>query len=297
MENSLVSIIIPTHSGAEVIQRAVDSALAQTYDNVEVIVVDDNGIGSEGQIATANAMQKYSTISNVKYVIHETSRHGSAARNTGVKNSSGKFISLLDDDDYFSENCIEKHIEVLSKLDSTYAVSYCDMRLIKKEGESVVASNYNGNVLYDFLCSRFRVGSSLIVVKRNAWESVNGFDETFKRHQDWEFLVRLLHKYNICHVNNVGVIKVNLNRNIAKNPERFETNRIYYLEKMKYIIESLPPTQQADVYYTHYIDIAKAYLKSMNYRKCFYWATKTSSPYRAFFDIVRSGIVYLKAHL
>ena len=59
MEKSLVSVIIPSHGGGQYLERAVDSVLSQTYPNIEIIVVDDNGIGTPNQLSTQQIMQKY----------------------------------------------------------------------------------------------------------------------------------------------------------------------------------------------------------------------------------------------
>lgn len=296
MQNNkpLVSIVIPTHNGSSVIERAVDSILKQTYKNVEIIVVDDNGKGTSAQVATQEVVEKYFSLDNFTYICHDVSHHGSAARNTGKRNSKGDFIALLDDDDYFLPNNIEKHIINLLSHDSDYAISYCDMRLIRKEGSSIVSSNYNGDILYDFLCGKIRVGSSLIVVRQEAWDSINGFDESFKRHQDWEFLARLLHKYKICHTNNVGVVKINLDRNIAPDPEAYEVNRIYYLEKMRPIISAFPEEKQMTIYSLHYRQIGLAYIKSYNFIKGFRWLNNSGGLIEGVLYVVHSGIIYFK---
>lgn len=67
----LVSVIIPTYKGADKINSAVDSVLNQTYKNIEVIVVDDNGENEPEQLLTAEKMKKYETFENVKYLVHK----------------------------------------------------------------------------------------------------------------------------------------------------------------------------------------------------------------------------------
>ena len=95
MDNQgLVSVIIPTHKGSENICRAVDSVLSQTYGSIEVIVVDDNGLGSEEQRKTEEAMGKYSGDSRVTYLTHKVNKNGSAARNTGLRASKGEYIAF-----------------------------------------------------------------------------------------------------------------------------------------------------------------------------------------------------------
>ena len=70
----LVSVIIPTYRGADKICRAVDSVLSQTYTDIEVIVVDDNGKGSDAQKLTEQAMLRYKDDSRVKYIAHPVNK-------------------------------------------------------------------------------------------------------------------------------------------------------------------------------------------------------------------------------
>ena len=292
MKNSLISAVIPTHSGSGVICRAVDSVLSQTYPNIEVIVVDDNGKGTEEQKATEIAMQKYVFDSRVKYVVHEVSRHGAAARNTGVKNSKGDYIALLDDDDYFMPNNLQDHYNIHISHEKDYGVSFCGMHLIRGKIEEDIIANFKGEVLIDFLMGRIRVGSSLVVIRRDVYEEFNGFDESFKRHQDWEFLTRIFTKYKLASTQNIGIVKINLNRNIANNPQKFEENRIYFLEKMSSIINSLPPKNVQEIYDMHYGSIAKEYFRSKQIGAMVKWCKKTSHPFGCIIDIVRSAFLY-----
>ena len=106
----LVSIIIPTYNGADKICAAVDSVLNQTYENIEVIVVDDNGEGTENQRLTAKAMEKYRDNPKVQYLVHKVNKNGSAARNTGIRASKGEFLGFLDDDDLFLPEKTQKEV-------------------------------------------------------------------------------------------------------------------------------------------------------------------------------------------
>ena len=290
----LISTIIPTHSGSEVICRAVDSVLSQTYPNIEAIIVDDNGKGTKEQIETQKMIQKYSSDSRVKYIIHEISRHGSAARNTGVKNSKGVYIALLDDDDYFLPNNLETHYKTHINLEDTYGVTFCGMHIVRGKIEEDIIAKHEGDVLIDFLMGRMRVGSSLIMIKRSVYEEFNGFDESFKRHQDWEFLTRIFTKYKLASTHQIGVVKINLDRNSATNPQKFENNRIYFLEKMARIIDSLPQKNSKEIYDEHYSSIAKEYFKAFQLGGMLKWCQKTSRPFYYCIDIVHSAFVYFK---
>ena len=95
----MVSIVIPTYGGSDCVKRAVDSCLSQSYSYLEIIVVDDNGEGTESQVKTYNSLSSLIESNKIRYICHEVNKNGSAARNTGVKASTGEYIALLDDDD------------------------------------------------------------------------------------------------------------------------------------------------------------------------------------------------------
>ena len=289
----LISVIIPTHSGFQVICRAVDSVLSQTYPNVEVVVVDDNGKCTENQIATEKEMQKYASNPRVKYITHEVSRHGSAARNTGVINSKGDYIALLDDDDYFLPNNLQDHYNTHLSYDDSYGVTFCGMRLVRGKYEEEFMAKQEGDVLVDFLMGRMRVGSSLVMIKRTVYEEFNGFDESFKRHQDWEFLTRIFTRYKLASTGKIGIVKINLNRNVANDPKKFEANRLYYLDRMSNIINSLPSKNAQEIYDMHYTSIAKEYFKVHQFVDVIRWCKKTSCSFYTFFYIIRSAFVYV----
>ena len=98
----LVSVIIPTYKRSKSLNRAIDSVLSQTYPNIEIIVVDDNGKGSKYQIETEKSLENYIKTDKIKYITHDVNRNGSAARNTGFKHSMGEYINFLDDGDLVS---------------------------------------------------------------------------------------------------------------------------------------------------------------------------------------------------
>ena len=279
MEKGLVSIVIPTHKGYDNIKRAVISALSQTYRTIEVIVVDDNGLGTEDQLKTEDELKCFVNDPRFKYVPHEHNINGSAARNTGIKNSNGEYVAFLDDDDEYTNDNIQNHVNRLYSMPSEFAMTYCGMELYApNKVVQTIMPQVEGDVLFDFLCGRIRIGSSLLLVKRSAIDEINGFDESFRRHQDWEFIVRILNNHKIALVNKVGVKKYNLGRNNASNAKKFEEFRLHYLDKMESIIKSFPDKEQKQIYDSHYYLIGKEYLRAKDLKNCLRWTKKTSSP-------------------
>ena len=90
MISGLVSVIIPTYKRPNMLGRAIDSVLGQSYTNIEVVVVDDNSDGDKYRLETIQYMERYANDYRVKYIKHKTNQNGSAARNTGIQNSVGE---------------------------------------------------------------------------------------------------------------------------------------------------------------------------------------------------------------
>lgn len=97
----LVSVIIPTYKRPQMLGRAIDSVLSQNYENLEVVVVDDNTDDDEFRLETIRFMAKYASDSRVKYIKHRINQNGSSARNSGILHAKGEYIAFLDDDDFF----------------------------------------------------------------------------------------------------------------------------------------------------------------------------------------------------
>lgn len=295
VNNGLVSIIIPTHKGSGNICRAVDSALAQSYCQIEVIVVDDNGRGSEEQLKTEEAMAKYADDLRVKYIVHEVNKNGSAARNSGVRAAMGEYIAFLDDDDEFTPENIEQHINVLSGLANDYGATYCDMVQIRPGMKNeVIGNSLSGDILESFVLRKVSIGTCVVVLRREAMDHLKEWDESFKRHQDWEFMMRLLECYKIQHIDNIGVKRYVTGRHSAPNPEVLSEYRLHFLNKMKYIFDKFDEHTRRAIYDMHYSEIGKAYFKKMNIGKCIAWAGKTSKPFKTMIGYFKSGIRYLR---
>src|SRR6056297_3803158 len=103
MDNK-VSIIIPTYNRKKLLKNAIQSVLKQTYKNLEIVIVDDGS--SDG---TQNLIDNINN-NKIKYIRNEKSVGGSQARNIGINNSTGKYITFLDDDDEYLPEKIEKQV-------------------------------------------------------------------------------------------------------------------------------------------------------------------------------------------
>ena len=262
----LVSVIIPSYGGADFLTRCVDSVLSQTYKQIEVVVVDDNGLDTPMHRKTAEVMQKYANDDRVKYVCHEKNINGSAARNTGVKNAKGEYIALMDDDDIFYPEKIERQVRLMDSLPEKFGATYCACDIYHngiKVGESCVSKS--GDILYECLSNMVQMASTSLLIRKSAYVAIGGFDESFSRHQDWEFRARLAAKYHFLAENFIGFRRILEFRNSLKTPEIYKERREYYLKAMEPLISTLPVRQQKEIYVNHRMEVALMFFKHKKY--------------------------------
>ena len=199
--NSKISVIIPTYKRPGMLKRAIESVLLQTYQNIEIIVVDDNSENTEYRLETEKFMKQYKAYPNIIYLKHKKNKNGAAARNTGIKYSNSKYISFLDDDDEFKVTKLEKQLCFLEKLSETSKIKACYVLSEKKSNGKIIEKTVyskTGNLIVDTLNLELNIlGGSTLLIKKEALEEINYFDESFNRHQDLEMLVRYFKKFEI----------------------------------------------------------------------------------------------------
>ena len=275
--STLVSVIITTYKGSDSIERALCSVINQTYPQIEIIVVDDNGRGSEEQVQTEKIVTSYQ---EVKYIAHETNMNGSNARNTGAKVASGEFLCFLDDDDEFLPQKIALQVEKFSQLEEEYGLVYCSFEDIDDKGaHTIEIAVHEGCILKYSLLDQVKVATSLFMVRRSVFEALSGFDGSFKRHQDWEFVARLASQYKISYVSDICVIKHSVNRNLPQQIELKEKYRLHYLEKLKDVIALLGGREEKRVYCYHYLCFVKDYVKQGRFGKYFKYMLLSKAPF------------------
>ncbi len=229
--NQLISIIVPTYKTNNSLKRAVDSVLNQTYKNIEVIVVDDNNPESEYRKAAEEIMKIYKKNKNVYYVKHEVNKNGSAARNTGVKNAHGNIIGFLDDDDFYYQCKIDKQYKFMIQENLDLAVCYY------KRGKDNITFDVKCDYSYDIFMMNNTPQTSSFLLKKECFESINGFDETYARHQDYEFLLRFEEKFKIGCIPEILYEMTNNGVNNIPNPNTMDKIKEKFLTQFNYIIK------------------------------------------------------------
>ena len=178
----LVSVVVPTYNRAAVISATVESVLSQTYPNWELIIVDDCS-------KDVDQLEKYvADLAHpaVRLLKHSENRHGSAARNTGIKDAKGEFIALLDSDDVWTPDHLMCTVPLVQG-EKTVIYTQVDTAL----GVLPQRPLAENELVCDYLLSRkgLMQTSSLVLSSRFAREVL--FNETLTRFQDLDFAIRL----------------------------------------------------------------------------------------------------------
>ncbi|NOZ84086.1 MAG: glycosyltransferase family 2 protein [Epsilonproteobacteria bacterium] len=188
MNPGLVSVIIPTKDRLELLHRAVHSVLQQTYQNIEIIIVDD---GSNQPFSMEIDDPR------IKLLVNPVSLGGAAARNIGLQAARGEFICLLDDDDYYLPSKIEAQLFFLKKNPDIDLV-FSKVDLLKENSTevlTVIEDGYSFNVIDNFFrWNVIHTNSSLF--KNKVIKQVQ-FDERLKKYQDMQFYLEISLKFII----------------------------------------------------------------------------------------------------
>ncbi|AUV82860.1 glycosyl transferase family 2 [Salinigranum rubrum] len=225
-----VSVVVPTYNCADVLPRTIESVLAQTLSDLELIVVDDASTDE-----TESVVSGYDD-PRIRYVRHPTNRGGSAARNTGIANARGTYVAFLDADDEWYPRKLERQVDCLTSRGDEWVAAYCGFDRIRNGRLSglrgLIATRVGGRentrkeggaelVADSLLLRGFSTGGmSTLVVERVVVDAMDGFDESFQRRQDWEFRTRLLKRGKLAYVDEILVRKHGSGKPSAETVER-----------------------------------------------------------------------------
>lgn len=196
---AVVSVIIPAYNESGSIADAIDSVLGQTYTDIELIVVDDCSTDD-----TPEVVRGYDD-DRLTYIRHGTNRGAAAARNTGIRQAEGEYIAFLDSDDHWHPTKLERQVDCLRSRSEEWIAVYCDAEYETGSTIDVLLRKYiypneenRGIEGSEALVKKLLAGDAIVgagstlLAKSKYVEEIGGFDEAFVRHQDWEFLIRLL---------------------------------------------------------------------------------------------------------
>lgn len=184
----LISVIIPTYNRPGLLQRAVQSVLNQTYQNFEIIVVDDNSDDDLSEITRQD--------SRIQFLRNEENRGANYSRNKGAHAAKGEFLNFLDDDDEFYPEKLKKQLNVFQKnQDALLAVVACDIIDDRNKLGKTLKNRKSGYVYKDLLKSYCVYLTTSLLIRAKYFYDIQGFDETLVANQEYDLCIRLAKKY------------------------------------------------------------------------------------------------------
>jgi glycosyltransferase involved in cell wall biosynthesis/GR25 family glycosyltransferase involved in LPS biosynthesis len=274
-----VSVIIPTFKRSKNLEKAISSVIEQRYQNKEIIVISDNGTSSQFNIETIKIIEKIkenNPLIDITLIEHKFNRNGSAARNTGLLRATGEFICFLDDDDIYLNNRIEDTIKKLIALPKTVGAVYCGF--VGWNSPENDQSRYKaGDLSLELLLLDYKshyLHTNTTAYRRSALNRINGFDETYRRHQDIELNLRFFRFFTTDFVSEIGV---RLNPEVSEVNNKIFNSEILnlkqkFLSQYSYLVSQFNFDIQSRIYDKHWEEVAKyitdteeikAYIKSL----------------------------------
>jgi glycosyltransferase involved in cell wall biosynthesis len=208
---TLVSAILPTYNRAEYVGGAIDTALEQTHDEMEVVVVNDGS--TDG---TAERLAAYADDDRVRVRHNEENRGISVSMNRAADLADGEFVCVLNDDDRWHREKVEKQLAVFEEADEEVGIVYTGG--VVKQGESVVRvyrPERRGDI-YPEVIARFGLHPHSSHIFRSECFELGGFDPDFPRGVDWDHCIRLAREYEFEYVDERLVERIFHTDNISQ---------------------------------------------------------------------------------
>ena len=210
----IVSVIIPTYNRAHLIGKAINSVLSQTYQDFEIIVVDDGSTDNTREIIRSFKEKR------VKYIKKYKKNRGiSVARNIGIKVARGKYIALLDSDDEWLPEKLNKQIKVLQSESPEVGVVCSWSYNIDEKGNYISKRCLpkKDGYIYEDLLSTNPISVPTMLIRKECFNRVGLFDDLLNAQEDWDMWIRIAKYYRFALIK-IPLVKYRLHSNqLSKN--------------------------------------------------------------------------------
>ncbi|MDY7013342.1 MAG: glycosyltransferase family A protein [Cyanobacteriota bacterium] len=194
----LVSVVIPTYNAEAFIERTLNAVLAQTYQNLEILVVNDGSRDRTAEIVSAIAQCDRRVI-----VLEQPNSGVAAARNLGIQHARGEFIAPIDADDLWYPQNLEKQVQCFLHSDPNVGLVYAWSVDIDKNDNPTGefrAAKIEGNVYKTLICHNFLGNASATLMRRSCLEQIGGYNSQLREQkaqgcEDWDLYLRLAERY------------------------------------------------------------------------------------------------------
>lgn len=257
-----VSVVIPTYNSAHYLIEAVESVLVQTYQDFEILVIDD---GSTDE--TKKTMRRYRD--RVQY-IHQQNGGVAVARNRGIAESRGRYVAFLDADDTWLPHKLERQLAALQHQPQHHAC-YAAFTVVdaKLHPLSISRSQRQASALADLLLRGNVVATpSTVLCERPLFDVVGGFDPALSQCADWDMWVRLAGQTEFLYLDEPLVTYRQHNTNMSRNAPLLESDSVQVLNK-GFAMPGLPASlraQRQTALARNYMVLAGTYFQARHYQ-------------------------------
>ncbi|MFX1573980.1 MAG: glycosyltransferase family 2 protein [Promethearchaeota archaeon] len=247
MNNKLVSVIIPTYNRSSFIKETINSVINQTYQNFEILIIDDGSTDNTKDIVLSFNDQR------IQYIYQEHSGFPAVVRNTGMKIAKGEYIAFLDSDDLWFPQKLEKQIKLFEKYPSKLLISTNGIIFPAKPYIKFLDFKKDKIISLNELLRKNIIINSSVLIKRSIINEIGFLDENsiLKSGQDYDYWLRLLkHKENSILVLKDILVKYRDHESFKISTNKDPKHFLKKYRKKKYI-------------YNKYTNFNKKYIKSL----------------------------------
>lgn len=241
-DNSLLSIIVPNYNNDKYINICVDSILAQTYKNVEIIIIDDASTDGSPEI-----LKKYeATYPFVKVILNENNQGVTKNRNTAINLATGNYITTLDSDDYYIDKYkLEKEMDIIKKnreKGRSDIIAFSNIVLVDEMGKRLFPKAKNnikdGNIFKNIFARDCMIPRDFIFTKQQ-YNNAGGFDPMIPIYEDWDLKLRLAksNEFYFSGVDGIAYRRHGKGLSAANNAEHVKWLRYIYKKNAQLIDE------------------------------------------------------------
>jgi alpha-1,3-rhamnosyltransferase len=274
-EMPLVSVIIPSYNHEKYIEEAVRSVWSQTYNNVELIVIDDGS--TDRSVEILNRLEKLSPI--YMKVIKKKNEGVCKALNLGLSMATGKYISVLGSDDRYLEHKLDILTSIIEKTNDSISFIYSKNSCINEDGNCIdlwlpPIPKTKEDLFEEILLFKIFPTICSTLIKKNILVDLGGFNENYKA-EDLDLLLRLTRNHKaLFHNQTTWQYRVNVMGSLSRKIAHEDTIAIFK-ENIKFAKKSINPFWSQYAYARLYLRISESYYIIDELKQSKHWAAKS----------------------
>lgn len=244
----LVTIVIPVYNGENYLEEAINSALSQTYKNIEILVIDD---GSKDN--TEKICEKYKQ--KIRYIKKENGGVASAL-NIAIKEMKGEYFSWLSHDDLYFEDKIEKQVNFLSHLDEKNVILFGNYIFINEYGRNLLNVKIRPKIYRnkpEYLLLRGCINGITLLIPKHAFEVCGEFREDLRCTQDYDMWHRMIEKFKFIQIKEyLSKTRIHSLQDTASNPRANTEGDVLWTRLIEDVSDKRKKEMEGSLYNFYY---------------------------------------------